>query len=69
MTGAQLAVAPSESVTVTVKPVIFSVDGVHASVTIVTLPLVLLERTDGISLLTVTEELLLLEVELDELEA
>ena len=68
MTGAQLAEAPSVSVTETVKPVIFSVDGVHVSVTLVTLPMVLIESTVGISLLIVTEALeLLLEVELDEL--
>ena len=65
MTGDQLAVAPSKSVTVTVKPVIFSDDGVHVSVTLVTLPPVLLvESTDGISLLTVAVELV---VEFDEL--
>ena len=65
MTGAQLAVAPSESVTEIVKPVIFSDSGVHVSVTLVTLPpALLIESTDGISSLIVMTVPL---VELDEL--
>ena len=64
MTGAQLAVAPSESVTEIVKPVIFSDSGVHVSVTLVTLPPALLfESTDKISSLIVN---LVPLVELDE---
>lgn len=60
MTGAQLTAAFSESVTVTVKPVTLRVEGFHVSVTLVTLPVVLIESTDGMSLLIVTEVVVLL---------